>query len=198
MNAKRPEVSALAIRGNTIVAVGDADWADELRYLQNAAGAVPAPFGFGLWTAHFTPNLLGATTVVTERFDPDRALELIEREKVTNFSGVPTMSREMLMHPDWATRDTSSLQGMGGGGAALQPDLVQKIAGKPAFALKLTKEAINKTLDLQGQANAIDAAGGSECAHVDVMAAVEPAGHGRRFLAVLVLVEADRGRSALS
>jgi long-chain acyl-CoA synthetase len=32
-----------------------------------------------------------------------RALELIERERVTNFSGVPTMSRELLAHPDWAT-----------------------------------------------------------------------------------------------
>ncbi|MBV1917981.1 MAG: hypothetical protein KUG65_07970 [Sphingomonadaceae bacterium] len=33
-----------------------------------------------------------------------------------------------------------------------------KIASKPSFALKLTKEPINKTLDIQGQANAIDAA----------------------------------------
>ncbi|MEY5060005.1 MAG: hypothetical protein RJA51_1752 [Actinomycetota bacterium] len=65
----------------------------------------------------------------TYKWDPGRALELIEREKVTNFSGVPTMSRELLLHPDWPKRDTSSLQGMGGGGAALQPDLVHKIAG---------------------------------------------------------------------
>jgi enoyl-CoA hydratase len=36
--------------------------------------------------------------------------------------------------------------------------MAQKIAQKPAFALKLAKEAINKTLDIQGQANAIDAA----------------------------------------
>jgi acyl-CoA synthetase (AMP-forming)/AMP-acid ligase II len=39
------------------------------------------------------------------------------------------MSREMLLHPDWSKRDTSSMIGMGGGGAALQPDLVHKIAG---------------------------------------------------------------------
>ena len=71
----------------------------------------------------------GSKIVFTYKWDPGRALELIERERVTNFSGVPTMSRELLMHPDWATRDTSSLQGMGGGGAALQPDLVHKIAG---------------------------------------------------------------------
>lgn len=36
--------------------------------------------------------------------------------------------------------------------------MAQKIAAKPAFALKLAKEAVNKTLDIQGQANALDAA----------------------------------------
>jgi long-chain acyl-CoA synthetase len=71
----------------------------------------------------------GAKIVFTYKWDPGRALELIEREKVTNFSGVPTMSRELLQHPDWSKRDTSSIQGMGGGGAAMQPDLVQKVAG---------------------------------------------------------------------
>ena len=74
-------------------------------------------------------TLTGGRVVLTYKWDPGRALELIEREGVTNFSGVPTMSRELLAHPDWATRDTSTLLGMGGGGAALQPDLVGKIAG---------------------------------------------------------------------
>ena len=74
-------------------------------------------------------TLVGGKLVLTYKWDPARSLELIERERVTNFSGVPTMSRELLTHPDWATRDTSSLQGMGGGGAAVQPDLVHKIAG---------------------------------------------------------------------
>jgi len=74
-------------------------------------------------------TLTGGKVVLMYKWDPGRALELIEREKVTNFSGVPTMSREMLMHPDWSKRDTSSLAGLGGGGAALQPDLVHKIAG---------------------------------------------------------------------
>lgn len=74
-------------------------------------------------------TLVGGKVVLMYKWEPGRALELIEREKVTNFSGVPTMSRELLMHPDWSKRDTSSVQGMGGGGAALQPDLVHKIAG---------------------------------------------------------------------
>ena len=86
----------------------------------------------------------GAKLVFMYKWDAGRALELIEREKVVTFTGVPTMSREMLMHPDWETRDTSSLAAMGGGGAALQPDLVDKIdrakgAVKPSTGYGLTE-----------------------------------------------------------
>jgi long-chain acyl-CoA synthetase len=89
-------------------------------------------------------TMAGGRIVLTYKWDPARALELIERERVTNFSGVPTMSRELLMHPDWDTRDTSSLLGMGGGGAALQPDLVEKIdkslkQGAPSTGYGLTE-----------------------------------------------------------
>lgn len=113
-----------------------------------AAGDVPAPTGEpkpALPPCFMAPTPLfhvtacncilhaatasGAKVVLMYKWDPGRALELIEREQVTSFSGVPTMSREMLLHPDWDKRDTSSVQGMGGGGAALQPDLVHKIAG---------------------------------------------------------------------
>jgi long-chain acyl-CoA synthetase len=66
-------------------------------------------------------TLVGGKIVFMYKWDAGRALELIERERVTNFSGVPTMSRELLVHPDWATRDTSSLKGMGGGGARSSP-----------------------------------------------------------------------------
>jgi len=72
-------------------------------------------------------TISGSKIVLTYKWDAARALELIEREGVTNFSGVPTMTREMLMHPDWQTRDPSTLAGLGGGGAPLQPDLVEKI-----------------------------------------------------------------------
>ncbi len=89
-------------------------------------------------------TLSGGRLVLTYKWDPARALELIEREQVSNFSGVPTMSRELLAHPDWGRRDTSSLQGMGGGGAALQPDLVDKIdksltGGAPSTGYGLTE-----------------------------------------------------------
>ncbi len=86
----------------------------------------------------------GATLVLMYKWDAGRALELIEREKVTTFSGVPTMGRELLMHPDWDKRDTSSLQGITGGGSAVQPDLVEKIAkslkgGQPGTGYGMTE-----------------------------------------------------------
>jgi acyl-CoA synthetase (AMP-forming)/AMP-acid ligase II len=89
-------------------------------------------------------TISGSRIVLTYKWDAGRALELIEREGVTTFSGVPTMSREMLMHPDWSTRDTSTLVGMGGGGAPLQPDLVDKIdkslkGGAPTTGYGLTE-----------------------------------------------------------
>ncbi len=89
-------------------------------------------------------TLTGAKIVFTYKWDPGRALELIERERVTNFSGVPTMSRELLAHPDFATRDLSSVAAMGGGGAALQADLVEKIdkslgGGQPSTGYGLTE-----------------------------------------------------------
>jgi long-chain acyl-CoA synthetase len=89
-------------------------------------------------------TISGSRIVFMYKWDAGRALELVEREGVTNFSGVPTMSREMLMHPDWQTRDTSTLAGMGGGGAPLQPDLVEKIGkslagGAPSTGYGLTE-----------------------------------------------------------
>ncbi|HMG45477.1 MAG TPA: class I adenylate-forming enzyme family protein [Acidimicrobiales bacterium] len=80
---------------------------------------VPAPFGFGLWTGHFTPTLLGAPTVVTERFDAERALDLIERHRVTTLACVSTQFVMMLNAPGLGDRDLSSLRVMFTGGEAV-------------------------------------------------------------------------------
>jgi long-chain acyl-CoA synthetase len=71
----------------------------------------------------------GSKLVMMRKWDAGRALELIERERVTNFIGVPTMSQDLLAHPDFATRDTSSLKNVGGGGAPMAPELVRRIEG---------------------------------------------------------------------
>ena len=79
-------------------------------------GAVPAPFGFGLWTAHFTPALLGAPTVVMERFDADTALDLIAAHRVTVLCCVTTQFIMMLNAQAARPRDLSSLRSMFTGG----------------------------------------------------------------------------------
>ncbi len=76
--------------------------------------------------AHAT-TLTGGKLVHMYKWDAGEALKIIEKEKITSLTGVPVMSRELIQHPDFAKTDTSSLTGMGGGGAQLQPDLVNKI-----------------------------------------------------------------------
>jgi long-chain acyl-CoA synthetase len=69
----------------------------------------------------------GNTIVLMHKWDAGRALELIEREGVTNFGGVPAMVWQVIEHPDFDRRDLSSLRGVGYGGAPAAPELVRKI-----------------------------------------------------------------------
>src|SRR4051794_36242571 len=50
----------------------------------------------------------GGKIVIMHKWDAERALELIERERVTTFGGVPAMVWQGVEHPDFAKRDTSS------------------------------------------------------------------------------------------
>ena len=86
----------------------------------------------------------GSTLVMMYKWDPERALELIERERVTAFVGVPTMSWDLLASPDFDRRDTSSLKSVGGGGAPAPPELVRKIEanfsnGRPQIGYGMTE-----------------------------------------------------------
>ena len=69
----------------------------------------------------------GARLVIIHKWNPEQALELIEREKVTSFGGVPAMVWQVLESADFATRDTSSVEAIGYGGAPSAPDLVERI-----------------------------------------------------------------------
>src|SRR3954453_13507964 len=80
------------------------------------------------------PVLMGcvvskAKLVMMYRWNAEKALELIERERVTNFVGVPTQSWDLVNSLRFAEFDTSSLRGIGGGGAPAPPALVERVAG---------------------------------------------------------------------
>jgi long-chain acyl-CoA synthetase len=88
--------------------------------------------------------LSGAKLVVMYKWDPSRALELIERERVTNFVGVPTQSWDLLECPDFESRDTASLLAVGGGGAPAPPELVRRVdkgfsAARPTIGYGMTE-----------------------------------------------------------
>jgi long-chain acyl-CoA synthetase len=86
----------------------------------------------------------GLKLVMMHKWEPERALELIEREKVTNFVGVPTQSWDLLECPRFADFDTSSLVSVGGGGAPAPPELVKRVAssfsrGRPNIGYGMTE-----------------------------------------------------------
>jgi acyl-CoA synthetase len=80
---------------------------------------LPAPFGFGLWTAHFSPTLLGAPTVLMQRFEADAALACIERHRVSVLAAVSTQFILLLESPEFERRDLSSLRVLFTGGEAV-------------------------------------------------------------------------------
>ena len=80
------------------------------------ASALPTPFGFGLWTAHFTPAITGAPCIVFERFSPEAVLAAIERYRVTVLAAVSTQFVMMLDSPAFAAADLSSLRVLFTGG----------------------------------------------------------------------------------
>ncbi len=67
--------------------------------------------------------------VMMYRWEPERALQLIERQKVSAFVGVPTQSWDLVESAHFADYDTSSLSSVGGGGAPAPPALVNLVDG---------------------------------------------------------------------
>jgi len=69
----------------------------------------------------------GGKLVMMRRWDPVRAFELIEREKIQAAGGVPTIAWQLIEHPLRKNYDLSSLESVAYGGAPSAPELVRKI-----------------------------------------------------------------------
>jgi acyl-CoA synthetase (AMP-forming)/AMP-acid ligase II len=88
--------------------------------------------------------VIGRGMVLMSKWDPGEALRLIEQEKVTYFVGVPTMSLEMMQHPDRDKYDLSSLTDIAAGGAARPVAHVKRLqesfrTAQPALGYGLTE-----------------------------------------------------------
>lgn len=74
--------------------------------------------------------IAGLKLAIMYKWDAEKALEMIEREKITNFVGVPTQSWDLVNSPAFDRYDTTSLRAVGGGGAPSPTSLVGKVNDK--------------------------------------------------------------------
>ncbi len=79
---------------------------------------------FGLSSQLNVCMRFGATMSLVPRFDPAKVLEVIARDKVTVFEGVPTMYLALLHHPDVDPADVASLRVGVSGGASLPAEVL--------------------------------------------------------------------------
>ena len=82
------------------------------------------------WGTPHTLTCMGARHVIVKKFDPAEVLDLIQRERVTNFAMVPTMANALIHHPTLGEYDLSSLDYVAIGGAASAPDLIREVEQK--------------------------------------------------------------------
>ena len=90
----------------------------------------------GLFTYISSQIMFGNTTILIRQFDPEQVLDLIEREQVTVFAGVPTMYQMLTQAKNWETADLSSLRFCTSGGAPLPVPLVEKYTAEKGIRFK--------------------------------------------------------------
>jgi long-chain acyl-CoA synthetase len=88
-------------------------------------GGLPLFHSFGQTSAMNAAVTGGSCLTLLPRFDPGRALEILHRDRVTVFLGVPTMYAALLHHPAQAEVDLSRLRLCVSGGASLPVELMR-------------------------------------------------------------------------
>jgi long-chain acyl-CoA synthetase len=114
--------------------------------------SVPLFHATGCHAVLVTNTAAGGKLVMMHHFDPERALELIERERITIFGGVPAMVMQVIDSPDFDRRDTSSVRSISYGGSPAPPDLVRRIKeqfpmGAPGNGYGLTETSAMTTMN---------------------------------------------------
>ena len=87
-------------------------------------GALPLFHSFGQTSCMNAAIRTGACLTLMARFEPGKALEIIERDRVTILAGVPTMFHALLNHPERARHDVSGLRVCISGGSAMPVEVM--------------------------------------------------------------------------
>jgi long-chain acyl-CoA synthetase len=89
-----------------------------------AMAVLPLFHSFGQSSVMNTTFYAGGTITLVPRFDPGKVLEVMQRDRVTIFAGVPTMYFALLNHPERERFDTSALRLCVSGGAAMPGEVM--------------------------------------------------------------------------
>jgi long-chain acyl-CoA synthetase len=97
--------------------------------LEKTGALLSVPFfhATGCHSVLVANSAAGNKLVIMHKWDPERAIELIEREKLRSFGGVPAMVWQVLESPAFAKHDLSTVKSIGYGGAPAAPELVARI-----------------------------------------------------------------------
>ena len=99
----------------------------ELRESDRALAALPLYHTAQMHVFTMPHLLVGAWQMIIDAPVPARVLELIEREKITSFFAPPTVWISLLRHPDFATRDLSSLEKVYYGASIMPVPVLQEL-----------------------------------------------------------------------
>ena len=102
----------------------------EVREDDVSMAVLPLFHSFGQSNVMNTAVYAGGTITLVPRFDPTKALEVIQRDRVSIFCGVPTMYFGLLHHPDADRYDTSSLRLCVSGGASMPGEVMKTFEAK--------------------------------------------------------------------
>ena len=113
---------------------------------------VPLFHATGLLGSFVLPLVTAQGIVMISKWDAQEALRLIEAERVTLFSSVPALVKDLLTQPNLADFDISSLHRVSSGGAAMPSDLPSIIEAKIDKAYASGGYGLTETLAVGSQA----------------------------------------------
>lgn len=112
--------------------------------------AIVNPFfhSFGYRSGWVSALMGGMTMWPLATFDAGQLLALIERERITQLSGAPTVFYSLMQHPDFRTRDISSLRSGHTGGAKTPPEIIRAGYDVLGFDIFLTSYGLTESTAL--------------------------------------------------